>query len=334
VREAQAEDAAGINRLFERAMGVKRSLEHDRWKFWQNPFGSPYIMLAEDEGEIVGQYALWPLPILLGPEVVKGAQSLDTMTHPDYQGQGMFTTLAAACYDLAASRGAEVLYGFPNASSYPGFVRRLNWHHTGGIARWLRALHPSDHPRIPTLLKPFANAAAMLLPVGRTRGLQLERTRPPAADLTEFLKTHPPEKDTCAPHRNPEWYAWRFEEAAGHDYTWICAWEKGKLQGWVVWGRDRSVQYPQGLVSDLMGDDRSVLEALVAAVVRDARKSGIAILTAVTNIPRFVRALQRSGFITRTNERLIVRGMTARTLGGNIHTHAGWRIFGADADTF
>ena len=44
---------------------------------------------------------------------------MDTMTHPDYQGQGVFTKLAKACYDITAIDGYRVLYGFPNPYSYP-----------------------------------------------------------------------------------------------------------------------------------------------------------------------------------------------------------------------
>ncbi len=95
-----------------------------------------------DGDRAAGFYTAWPVRLRLGKETVLGAQSMDTMTHPDYRGRGLFIKLAQACYDLAASKGYEVFYGFPNQNSYSGFIRRLNWDHTGDITHWLRPIRP------------------------------------------------------------------------------------------------------------------------------------------------------------------------------------------------
>ena len=50
------------------------------------------------------------------------------MTHPDYQKQGIFVTLARDLYDdLAARHGVTTVWGFPNDASHPGFVGKLGW---------------------------------------------------------------------------------------------------------------------------------------------------------------------------------------------------------------
>ena len=44
--------------------------------------------------------------------------------------------------------------------------------------------------------------------------------------------------------------------------------------------------------------------------------------------------ISRRGFIQRGGLPLIVRKLTGRVIPGNVHTHEGWAVFGADLDTF
>jgi hypothetical protein len=53
--------------------------------------------------------------------------SLNTATHPDYQGKGLFTKLAAATFEAGAAAGFDGVYGVANANSTPGFVRKLGF---------------------------------------------------------------------------------------------------------------------------------------------------------------------------------------------------------------
>src|SRR5258707_4259000 len=89
IREAGLGDVEALLRLFEACVGYSRERAHVEWKFFANPFGRPLLVVAEAEDGLVGLYALWPLQLRLGGELVLGAQSLDTMTHPGYLGQSM-----------------------------------------------------------------------------------------------------------------------------------------------------------------------------------------------------------------------------------------------------
>lgn len=60
---------------------------------------------------------------------VRAAQSGATMTHPEHQGQGLFTKLAERTYESARDSGVDFVFGFPNQNSYPGFTRKLKWQH-------------------------------------------------------------------------------------------------------------------------------------------------------------------------------------------------------------
>ena len=100
-----------------------------RWQFRHNPAGKALCALAEDHGRIVGQYAVIPTRFsVLGKEALF-ALSCDTMIHPDYQKQGLFTTLAREVYQrIESERRITTVWGFPNEISLPGFTRHLGWH--------------------------------------------------------------------------------------------------------------------------------------------------------------------------------------------------------------
>jgi GNAT superfamily N-acetyltransferase len=63
----------------------------------------------------------------VGDDDVVATLSLDTMVHPDFRGQGMFTKLAEDLYGRIANDGMPIVYGFPNAQSHGGFVKYLKW---------------------------------------------------------------------------------------------------------------------------------------------------------------------------------------------------------------
>ena len=98
------------------------------WQFRHNPAGEAFCALAEDHGIVVGQYTVIPTRFSVQGDETLFAFSCDTMIHPEYRKQGMFTALARKVYRLIESRhGINTVWGFPNEISLPGFTRSLNW---------------------------------------------------------------------------------------------------------------------------------------------------------------------------------------------------------------
>lgn len=126
-RDYEAGDEKHILRLFKAVYGRILHEEFWKWRYIQNPFGSGIIRLMFDEEELVGHYAVIPLPLQVADEQVKAAFSMTTMTHPDYQGRGIFSKLASEIYDRCRREGIRVVFGFPNQNSYHGFTGKLGW---------------------------------------------------------------------------------------------------------------------------------------------------------------------------------------------------------------
>ncbi|MFH1952104.1 MAG: GNAT family N-acetyltransferase [Pseudomonadota bacterium] len=132
IREYREGDEEQILRLRQAVFGDLDPLRLKeptwRWQFRHNPAGEALCALAEDRGVIVGQYAAIPTRFSVKGEETVFALSCDTMIHPDYRQQGIFTTLAREVYQRIESEWrVTTVWGFPNEISLPGFTRHLGW---------------------------------------------------------------------------------------------------------------------------------------------------------------------------------------------------------------
>jgi len=338
IREAGPEDLDAIRSLYLDVWGYNRPRSFDHWRYLTAPDGQCPVTLAADGEKLAGAYTVWPVKIRVGDEVVTGAQSMDTMTHPNYQGQGVFTKLAEACYEIAAARGTEILYGFPNPLSYPGFVKRLGWTHTGDVTHWIRFIKPSKHPKIPGLAKPVADLAAALLPRGRRRDYEITPAKPTDSELEPLLAQWRQEAGTCRIERNTEWISWRTAPEAENDYRWVAARRGGTLAAVGVWGRQNEawgkVADNRAHLVELLGDDPQALEAVLATIIEQSAASGSVLLETVTNVEHICRALRRAGFLKHRQAPFIVRSLRKTNFATDILAHDNWRIMGSDVDTF
>lgn len=332
VREAGPGDEPQLGELFKRVFGFDRGVAHYQWKFTNNPAGPPVIAVAEDAGRIVGQYALWPTPLRLGGKVVAGAQSLDTMTHPDYRGQGMFTVLAEECMGYAAARCIVALYGFPNENSQPGFVRKLDWDCTGEIDVLMRPLKASRHKSTPAWAAPLADALGQWMPRGSAGRFELREGVPAAADVDTLLAQWREGAAHCSVERSAERYAWRFDAQSGMQYRWCCAYDGQQLAAFAVWGID--IRNGNAVLSELIATQPDAARAALSGALGAALAAQCPVMLAVCQRGSVGPVLRRAGFMRRSGLPLIVRKLTIRTLGANVHTHANWDVFGADLDTF
>lgn len=103
------------------------------WLYQDNPDGQVVGFDAREGERLAAHYACIPVRALIGGEEVKVLLSLNTATHPDYQGQGLFTQLAERTYAIAASMGYDCVYGVANANSTPGFIRKLGFQLVGPL---------------------------------------------------------------------------------------------------------------------------------------------------------------------------------------------------------
>ena len=97
------------------------------WQYSRNPDGKAVGFNAWFEDELVGHYATIPLVAELFGKTEKGLLSLNTATHEQHRGKGLFTKLAKATYEQAAKDGYSFVIGVANGNSTHGFTKKLDF---------------------------------------------------------------------------------------------------------------------------------------------------------------------------------------------------------------
>ncbi|HEX4711843.1 GNAT family N-acetyltransferase [Phenylobacterium sp.] len=112
------------------------------WRYRDNPAGVVIGCDAWDGDRLAAHYVTCPLEARIEGATVRGLLSLNTATHPDYQGRGLFTRLAEAAYGQGADAGFDFVIGIANANSTPGFLRKLAFQDVGRLHAGLLARTP------------------------------------------------------------------------------------------------------------------------------------------------------------------------------------------------
>ena len=144
VREATDENLPQILELAESSLGWVPDEQYAafyRWKHHENPFGRSPGWVAVDDGRIVG-LRLW----LRWRFVEQGrrwdaVRAVDTATHPDYRGRGIFRLLTTSSLDALRARGIEHVFNTPNDQSRPGYLK-MGWQEVGKLPVGVRFRSP------------------------------------------------------------------------------------------------------------------------------------------------------------------------------------------------
>ena len=104
-----------------------KATKYLQWLYRDNPEGMVVGIDAWDGDVLAAHYSTIPVRWSFHGTIYKGLLSLNTATHPDYRGQGLFTKLANKTYSTAIDQNFEFVIGVANANSTPGFVRKLEF---------------------------------------------------------------------------------------------------------------------------------------------------------------------------------------------------------------
>lgn len=106
------------------------SVSYLHWLYFENPRGPVCGYDAFDGDKLVAHYAC--IPIKVEGYTSNSLLSLNTATHPDYRGRGLFKELASKTFEVHSSRFANVV-GVANSKSVGGFVKHLGFQEIGNL---------------------------------------------------------------------------------------------------------------------------------------------------------------------------------------------------------
>ena len=150
VRPYDDADEADVLRLLAASMGWvpdEQSTAFFRWKHRDNPFGPSPAWVAVDGEAVVGYRVFLRWEFVRAGEVVRAVRAVDTATHPDYQGQGIFSRLTLHALEHLAEDGVAFVFNTPNDKSRPGYLK-MGWQPVGKLPVWARPRSLLALPRV------------------------------------------------------------------------------------------------------------------------------------------------------------------------------------------
>lgn len=133
VVRATPENIGDLSRLFLENSGKQIAPEFLREKFNTAYTGKSYFahFAYAKDGSPAAFFCVFPCLLSINGKQVLAGQSADIITHKNHQRKGLFGLLGKATQALAISEGMTTLFAFPNEQSFPGFIRSLQWKHSG-----------------------------------------------------------------------------------------------------------------------------------------------------------------------------------------------------------
>jgi predicted N-acetyltransferase YhbS len=189
VRAATPDDDPAVLALLQASMGWVPDEQYARffaWKHRESPFGPSPSWVAVEGDEVVGFRTFMRWGFDHGGRPVEAVRAVDTATHPDHQGKGIFSLLTRHALDELADMGIGFVFNTPNERSRPGYLK-MGWQLVQklpvaarprsalALVRLARARTPADKWSAPCrggvdALEALADDAAVADLLARTRG--------------------------------------------------------------------------------------------------------------------------------------------------------------------
>lgn len=181
-----------------------------RWKHAENAFGASAAWVAEADGRVAGFRTFlrweWVVP---GRGLVRAVRAVDTATHPDFQGRGIFSELTLHALGEMEREGVGFVFNTPNDKSRPGYLK-MGWRLVERLGVWAR---PRSLLAAPKLAGARVPAEKWSLPA--TSGRPAPEVLEDEAAVTRLLASQPAPAGT-ATNRTPAFLRWRYGFPALH----------------------------------------------------------------------------------------------------------------------
>jgi hypothetical protein len=129
-------DEAGILQLYRDVFQLDLTLPVWKRAYQECPDGPAVITMLENEGRVVGHYAVQPRAFWVSGERCVAGIAIGTMVRPEVRSVAALVALAERTYAVCRERGYRWLYAFPNDSTHRVRCRLLGWQALPQITEW------------------------------------------------------------------------------------------------------------------------------------------------------------------------------------------------------
>ncbi|HMG43689.1 MAG TPA: GNAT family N-acetyltransferase [Acidimicrobiales bacterium] len=269
VRVATSDDDPAVLELLQASMGWVPDEQYARffaWKHRESPFGESPAWVAVDGERIVGFRTFLRWQFVHDGRVVDAVRAVDTATHPDYQGKGIFSLLTRHALDELATMGTGFVFNTPNDRSRPGYVK-MGW-------QLVQRLPVAARPRSALALVRLARARtpADKWSADSTGGVSAPEALADREAVAALLDRLAGESGPgLATHRTPDYLAWRYGFPPLH-YRALTG-PGGLADGMVVFRVRRRGAATEAALCEVLvpGDDSGMIRQLLAEVLRSSQ---------------------------------------------------------------
>jgi GNAT superfamily N-acetyltransferase len=325
----------------ERVPEKERWLKGWKWMFVDNPDNASIIWLAEHDGKIVGQYPAIIETLKVGDKVMKGAQLIDTMTHPQYRHRGIFSTLGDKALTELENGETHLVYCFPTQQVYPLHIKS-GWLDICAFRVMIKPLN------LKKFLQKYFIRNRFLLDIFTVGGNLIIKAffrskKVPEGDMSKVREIarfddringfwNTVSKDySIIRIRDKKYLNWRYVDAPNADYTIYIAEEDDKISGYIVLGCRNENSLMWGHIEDIIAlTGRSdIIQCLIAKAIeyfRDAKVDAIFSKMIANEVYR--KRFLRNGFIPhfRFKGRFITYNASTELSGEYLKNPDNWFI--------
>jgi GNAT superfamily N-acetyltransferase len=280
----------------------RRPPELFRWKHLDNPFGRSLLLVAEHDDRLIGLRAFLRWRLAAGDRVLAAVRAVDTATHPDFQGMGVFSRLTRAALDAMEGQ-VDLVFNTPNGKSGPGYLK-LGWREVGRVPVAVRVRRPL---RLLTSRRARPGGPAPAPPVtAGPAAAALEDT-----DAVAALLGREPTPGGLATPRTVEYLRWRYGAAPLLGYRAVTEERGGELAGLALFRvRPRGGLWESTVAEVLAAGDPATARRLLRRVAGAAPVDHLT-LHAPAGSP-LARAARRCGYLpSPAGIRLVANPRTA-----------------------
>lgn len=144
IRKAEESDIPRVILLLKASLGeslLPKSEAYWKWKHVDNPFGDSPVLLAEEDGNCIGVRAFMRWKWNKQGETFEAVRAVDTATHPDYQGKGVFSKLTTTLLNVCKDKQWQFVFNTPNEKSLPGYLK-MGWRKAGNLPLEIQIIRP------------------------------------------------------------------------------------------------------------------------------------------------------------------------------------------------
>ncbi|MHC3439801.1 GNAT family N-acetyltransferase [Natrialbaceae archaeon A-gly3] len=276
------------------------------WKYTKNPyFSHTPIIIAENNGEIVGARSFFGLKMYVNDESYYALQPCDTMVDPEHRRKGLFTSMTNKAIKYYSDTKVKFFFNFPNSKSLPGNIK-LGWRRIDNFPTAYRigslknmVEQKSDSRNLTVVANITSHLLKLIYGVlDRFQDISSEAITTSSTTPVSLLSDMYEENKPYGIHaiRDETFYGWRFENPSW-DYTTYSFESDGEQYAMIVGTGERSNTKITKIIDFLPHDwnnNGNILETILCKIISDHPDTDL-FSSPVKTLP--VSSFYRSGFL-------------------------------------